>query len=374
MANKKKKRKEENKTILKQWVRLFFIIAVIAVMGASILCIVKALKPEQVTRKKLYSYNYNTSLDYRVYLKNNNFFTEPYMDMNKQYIASLIDYIEVDTKYDFRSTEDLDYSYSYAIEATARGMFEDSDGRKVDVWSKTYPISTLESNSGSGRNFNIAKTVKIDYNYFNQVLSDFRSQFGLSVDSRVDLTFIVNVNAGLHGDSEKTLQESKKMNLLIPLLVQTVRIQPDYVNTGGNTIYSKVNEAPEINVALLVIGAVVFIISFIVFIKLVKSLLVVTRKSEYMIAVDKILKEYGDIIAETHNMPDLDKYDIVDIKTFDDMVDIEEELHSPIIYFETLENEKCVFLILHDKTAYRFLLMETDFNHFVNTNDNHKRK
>ncbi|MBR3249564.1 MAG: hypothetical protein IKF83_02570, partial [Clostridia bacterium] len=60
----------------------------------------------------------------------------------------------------------------------------------------------------------------------------------------------------------------------------------------------------------------------------------------------------------------LSKYDIVNIKNFNDMVDIEEELHTPIIYFELEENSKCVFLILAEKTAYRFLLRESDFDHF----------
>ena len=115
---------------------------------------------------------------------------------------------------------------------------------------------------------------------------------------------------------------------------------------------------------LLIPAAILLIVSLIIFIKLVKSLLVVTRKSEYILAVNKIMKEYADIIAETHNMPDLSKYDIVNIKNFNDMVDIEEELHSPIIYFELEENSKCVFLILAEKTAYRFLLRESDFDHF----------
>ena len=29
-----------------------------------------------------------------------------------------------------------------------------------------------------------------------------------------------------------------------------------------------------------------------------------------MLAVNKIMKEYADVIAETHNMPDLSKYTI----------------------------------------------------------------
>lgn len=365
-----KKQKDENKIILKQWVRVFLLIITIAVIVTSIISIVKALNPEVISKKKLYSYNYNANMDYRVYLKNNQFFTTPYMGANKQYIASIIDHIEVDAKYDFKSSADLDYNYNYSIVATARGMGEDSEGKKIDVWSKEYPIVNTESNSGSGSSFTIAKTVKVDYNYYNQVLTDFRNQFGLSVDARVDLMLKVNVSAGLKGQSDKSLQESGKYELQIPLLVQTVRVKTNYINAGGDTIYADVNQTKHINMPLLGMGTVLLIISLVIFIKLVKSLLVVTRKSEYILAVNKIMKEYGDVIAETHNMPDLNKYDIVNIKSFADMVDIEEELHSPIIYFEIEENTKCVFLILSEKTAYRFLLRESDFDHFNKTDDN----
>lgn len=365
-----KKQKDENKIILKQWVRVFLIIAVIAVIVASVLSIVKTVNPEVATKKKLYSYNYTANMNYKVYLKNNSFFTAPYLDMNRQYIASIIDHIEVEPKFDFQSTADLAYNYNYSIVATARGMGEDSEGKKVDVWSKEYPISTLEAKSGIGNSFSISKVVNVDYNAYNQVLTDFRNQFGLSVDARVDLTMKVTVMAGLEA-GDRTLNETYDLNLQIPLLVQTVRIKPDYINTGGNTIYGTVNPDKEINVPLVVISSLVLIVSIFIFVKLVKSLLAVTRKSEYILAVNKIMKEYADIIAETHNMPDLNKYDIVNIKSFNDMVDIEEELHSPIIYFEIEENEKCVFLILNDKTAYRFLLQESDFDHFINSDNKH---
>lgn len=367
------KKKNENKIILKQWVRVFLLIIIIAVMVTSVISIVRTLNPEVITKKKLYSYNYNADMNYRVYLRPNNFYTSPYMGMNKQYIASLIDHIELDAKYNFKSTEDLDYKYTYSVVATARGLYEDGEGKDVDVWSKEYPLVNAESNSGTGKEIGISKTINIDYNSYNQVLTSFREQFGLSVDARVDVAVKINVNGGVKGSGVNTLEENQTMTLQIPLLVQTVKINPDFVNSGGDTIYSSVEPAKQINIPLLAGSSILLVVSFAAFIAVVKSLLVVTRKSEYVLAINKIFKEYADVIAETHNMPDLNQYDVVNIKNFADMVDIEEELHSPIIYFEIEENAKCVFLILHEKTAYRFLMRELDFRHFGNDkNDKEK--
>ena len=360
----KKKQKNENKIILKQWIRVFFLIAVIALMVVSIVSIVKAVNPEQASREKLYSYNYTSNLNYKVYLKNNQFFTSPYIGMNKQYISSLIDHIDVDAVYNFQSTEELDYSYNYEIVATAKGLYQNTEGEDVEVWTKTYPIDNQANQSGSGKTFTINKNVQLNYNEYNDIMTDFRNQFGLSIDARVDLSMKINITAGLKGSESKDLQTSNTMSLEIPLLQQTINIKPNYVNNGGDTIYKSAETDTEMNVPLLVFGVVLLVASLIIFKVLVKSLLAVTRKSEYVLALNKILKEYADIIAETHNMPDLEQYDVINIKNFNDLVDVEEELHSPILYFEVKENVESVFVIVNNNNAYKFTLRESDFDHF----------
>ena len=360
----KKKQKNENKIILKQWIRVFFLIAVIALMVVSIVSIVKAVNPEQASREKLYSYNYTSNLNYKVYLKNNQFFTSPYIGMNKQYISSLIDHIDVDAVYNFQSTEELDYSYNYEIVATAKGLYQNTEGEDVEVWTKTYPIDNQANQSGSGKTFTINKNVQLNYNEYNDIMTDFRNQFGLSIDARVDLSMKINITAGLKGSESKDLQASNTMSLEIPLLQQTINIKPNYVNNGGDTIYKSAETDTEMNVPLLVFGVVLLVGSLIIFKVLVKSLLAVTRKSEYVLALNKILKEYADIIAETHNMPDLEQYDVIHIKNFNDLVDVEEELHSPILYFEVKENVESVFVIVNNNNAYKFTLRESDFDHF----------
>ena len=65
--------------------------------------------------KKTISLKYQESnnIDYKVYLKENNFFDDEYMLPGKTYITSLIDHIEVDFDYNigFNDTIDADYKY-----------------------------------------------------------------------------------------------------------------------------------------------------------------------------------------------------------------------------------------------------------------------
>ena len=193
------KPKNGNKIILKQWVQVFLLIIVLIIMAGSIWAIVKSVSGEETAKEELYTYNYNSNLSYRVVLKDNPFFANKTLGMNKQYIASLIDHIEVDTKYNFQSSKDLEYNYTYEIVATAKGTYSESEAKSTEVWSKNYPIVPLATKTGTGKDIAINQTVSMNYNTYNQVMTDFRNQFGLSVDASVDVSLKINVTGGLPG-------------------------------------------------------------------------------------------------------------------------------------------------------------------------------
>ena len=198
------------------------------------------------------------------------------------------------------------------------------------------------------------------YNKYNEILSDFRNSFGLSIDAAVDMDFKVTVTGGLPGQ-EQTLKETNIVELQIPLLKTTVQMKPVFENNGKNTITAKSETNAEKNIPLLVFGLALLLFAIYMFITFARKLIKTTKKSEYVLQLNKILKEYGDIIAESDNLPDLAKYDVVTIKHFQDIVDIEEELHSPIICNEVREDLETWFLIIYDKTAYRYILKYEDF-------------
>lgn len=68
-------------------------------------------------RKKAEPLNYNDSgkVEYKVYLKDNEFYTEKYLDMNRAYIASLIDYIQRNYDYLFKIDRNSSVQFDYKI-------------------------------------------------------------------------------------------------------------------------------------------------------------------------------------------------------------------------------------------------------------------
>ena len=68
-------------------------------------------------RDEVYYVKYDevSNLSYDVALKENKYYEEDFLEKDRQYIASLIDYINANFKYELDVKEDLEYQYKYKI-------------------------------------------------------------------------------------------------------------------------------------------------------------------------------------------------------------------------------------------------------------------
>ena len=91
--------------------------------------------------KKTISLKYQESnnIDYKVYLKENNFFDDEYMLPGKTYITSLIDHIEVDFDYNIGFNDTIDADYKYKIIAKIEANKSDTTS-KSNYWTKEYTL------------------------------------------------------------------------------------------------------------------------------------------------------------------------------------------------------------------------------------------
>ena len=59
---------------------------------------------------------------------------------------------------------------------------------------------------------------------------------------------------------------------------------------------------------------------------------------------------------EISNDIDVDEEKVIEVKKIEDMIDIEEELRMPILYYEKRPKKEAWFVIKHGKDTYRFVL------------------
>lgn len=310
-------------------------------------------------RDKVYFVKYDdySELDYNVALKENQYFEEEFLGKDRQYIASLIDHINANFKYKLTVKEDLEYSYKYKILANVNVI--DNNTNKV-----IYDLSENVLEEITGKNENvlaIEENVKIDYNKYNNLISEFVKGYNLkNVTSNLNVKMYVGI-AGTADDFQK--EEDSVISLNIPLTTDTVGIDANY-NLSNNvdsliTLKSSYNNSKILLyiAAFLILVDIGLVVGLIMYIK--NSL---TEEEKYKNELSKILNNYGTYISEVEDEFDMKDYQILKVKKFIDLLEIRDTMHIPIIMVENKENMQAYFIIPTDnKILYFFSLGVTQY-------------
>ena len=127
----------------------------------------------------------SSNVDYKVHLKNNNYYDTSVLPADMKYVASLIDYIDTDLVYSIKSTENLHYNYSYSIDSVTR-VYGDNSKTKI-LFEKTTPILSKEGLTSEGDDISIKENIKVDYHAYNSLISSFKTSYALTTVSDVSI-------------------------------------------------------------------------------------------------------------------------------------------------------------------------------------------
>ena len=86
----------------------------------------------------------------------------------------------------------------------------------------------------------------------------------------------------------------------------------------------------------------------------------IKNQNKYEVRLRKIFSDYDQIITSVTKLPDLKKIDVLNVLSFEELVDAQNELHKPIIFIEVKKGKEAVFLIIDDKHGYRYKILAGD--------------
>lgn len=303
------------------------------------------------------TYSQKSDLDYKVYLKKNNYFKEKYLTKNKQYIASIIDYIDVSYNYTFSSSKDVNLTYKYKIVAKINARYKVDTNNTKQVWQNEYVLldeKELEINNDN--TFTISENVKIDYDKYNDIISNFKKDYMLAVTSDLTVSLLVDID-GEYIPAEKVFNENADINLTIPLSEQTINIKMDYKNLDNNQIVNVEKLSRFSNLPFFAVGVISSIISIVIIISMIRNVLNEDKKqSEYIKRLKKILHDYGDMIVEVKKPPQIQKNKASEVMNFSELINAQIEVKSPIVFSEVSKNELGLFVLFDKENAYYYLL------------------
>ena len=350
-----------NKTKNKKYI-LIVILSIILI--ASILCFTSYyINNYNFSKTPLYSYNIEKDVDYKVNLVENDFIEESSLPKGQTYITNLVNSIDSELKYNFVTSKKINLKYTYNVIATIKGHYKtSSEDKNTQVWEKGY-ILTQDSTYTNLESTNVLinEKINIDLPYFLNEVSNFKAVLKLPIDAYLDVSLNVKVY-NTDDINNQILLDDSNVSINIPINNQAFTIDETFDKSTSKDIFNDELQTSS-NSYLLYISIILFVIDLAIFaLNFNKIFKMSYVKSKYKAELDKILKTYGDVIVEIVNPVKTKLSGVVDVKDFNEMMDLEEELRVPILFYDIPGKNEGWFTLIHNQILYKYVLKDDENN------------
>ena len=326
--------------------KLIFTQIVIAVV-LTVAVIISALVSVQLESKYYIGYTERGSVNYNVFLKENEFFEEDHLGQNQSYVASLIDRIIADFSYEIdMDADDVNYRYSYTIKSRLEII---DNASKVAIFNPEYELVNVQNQSQSSSDrLRINEIVVINYDEYNDLASRFIETYGLtSTTNNIVVTLEVDVLSDCEAFSGSAV-ETYTSELRIPLTTKTVNIQmtsavPDAEAKMIACTRGAGSEAFKTSAIVIGVLDALVILVLAAFIYLTR-----TPDITYTARVKKIIANYKSYIQKINNMFETGGYQVIMVDTFEEMLEIRDTIQAPILMNENADKTCTKFIIPTD--------------------------
>lgn len=327
---------------------IFFIALIFIITSVLVVYITKSKENKSI------AYVENSEVNYKVYLKDNDFFNKSYLEKDKQYISSLIKYIEANFKYELEACnqeENIDYKYTYKVVAETR--VEDKTNHNSLYDFSEDLIEEKEYSANTNQKVKIIEHIKIDYNRYNNLIKKFVDIYDLEGNvSTLTVSMYVNIKDDINQENSKN--NIPVVSLSVPLTTKTmaIDIESNEVNENNISVCKKTETEKYIFGAVILIAIdILLIVKLAIFIKDTKD-----EKAIYKMRLRKIMSNYGSYIQKLNNDFEFEGYQVLEIKSFEDLLQVRETINKPILMTEKISAMETFFFIPSEKNVYIYEL------------------
>ena len=337
---------------------IILIILFILFIILSFLCFKKSI---MIQKEQNVFYEEYGSPNYKIYLKDNNYYKQEYLDKDMSYIANLIDKISINYNYKFNSDTEINGEYYYKIVANLEIMNPKNNSlfyqEKYELSEeKKFPIK-------NEKEYIINEIIDINYDKYNEIANNFEASYGVETDSNLTVSLELHrkVDGTLVNNSD--IDSDNKINLIIPLSEKTINLKSEpLAMKNENIIISlnkyKIDDIKYLISALLFLGFAVTIFIYITR----KTILSRPKLNSYDKLLRKILRQYDRLIVNVNTQPSFKIEDAIQVDNFYELLDAKDSIHNAIFYYEVIPHQKCYFYINNDNNYIVYTLKNSDNN------------
>lgn len=310
-------------------------------------------KPAAQAGSSTYQYSVAQDAKAAVHYIDSDFFNNTPASTNNAYVAALTDSITASFRYDYTASSATNLTSTYDVTAQIRANYAVKGNTEdlSNVWSRDYQLVKPVTTTAETNAVSLARTVTVPYAEYVKTVDSFRTALALPTNSEVVVTFNVRVSGTIDGTA---FNDARTSTVSAPLDQQIYipGIKFDKTDTKQITPQSAADNQNRWAKLELVGGGVT---AFAGVALLVYGMRKRIFKSAYQRELDKIYRYHDGIIVRTSRPIDLTDHQVVPMRSFDDMLNLEEELKSPIIADE-ISSTLTHFIIANNNVTYLYKL------------------
>ncbi|HRF28143.1 MAG TPA: DUF5305 family protein [Candidatus Saccharibacteria bacterium] len=301
-----------------------------------------------------YSYTINQTANSDVEYFQSSFYGDTPGAGNTAYIAELTKVVNAQLYYTFsgsRSAE-LTATYSAEVDVKAQYVVGSTDGRDVsNVWSRKYPLIKPTTETKTSKQIVLEPEVSIPFAEYRKKIDQLKLSLSLPLTAEAAIKFVVRVKGEIDGTPIDDIRTSTvSMPLDQPLYTIANKFEKEskkeVVTEQAKDTQDTTRNYERIAVAVagvLGLAALIFGMRRQIF------------KSPFQRELDRIYRYHDGIIIRANKPTNLEDRKIVSVQSFDDMLNLEEELKVPIVA-SPAGDEAMHFIIMRDDVAYMYTL------------------
>ena len=342
LAKFHKRKRKRRKIVLATLTVVFIIISLISIS-----------KYYKLNKKSSIKFTETSNIDYGINLVENQFYKTNRVGENIDVIAELIKDMEIEFKYNLNLAEEIDYIYSYKILAN----IELKEKSKTNlIYSDEQEVINKEKLEGNTKRLEIVEKMNLVYNDYNNRINQLISEYKLN-NTESELSLAMKLNVVNKATGEKINKVTDVMTITIPLDTTTVEIAVnENVKDSQGEIILKGNDSEDSKkyLNLSIVMSVLGLLSLICLLRYNSK----TRSAEKMYEkeLNKIMFDYKSYVQKISTPLDYNAYKIVKIGSFAELLQMREEIQSPILMHTEKNQMKAVFMMIKDDLLFTYIL------------------
>jgi len=300
------------------------------------------------TKEKTLLYTENSTANYQVCLKENDYYGDNCVNEDVQYVSAITDTIRADFNYNKVYEESQNKEYKYYIKSKL--IIKTDDEAQKELLKQEKKLTKEEKVKVEKNVLSISSSIEIPFDKYNKYAAKYKSDYLLTNKSNLEISLVAK--------DKKNEEEVASIN--IPLTELTYNITKTEIKNKVGSYDVKSNS--KINTLFIILIFISSIILIIAIIRLLKFLWKTrTKKSNYEKKLKQILNTYDRVIITLEDKNTIvNDTEVYTVKTFLELLDVRDTVDKPILYYK-VNDIKTEFYVQDVNKTYKFIMKESDF-------------